>query len=326
MSKKIVKINFADTEKGYFNVQDNIFLDVLKKKYQVEISNKPDFLFYSCFGDDVKKYANCVKIFFTNENVVPDFNETDYGIGFHHITFEDRYLRYPEYFYKIKPELQNRQNLSDELFDRKFCNFIYSNSKNGEGAPLRIEFCKQLMNYKKVDCLGKVLHNTDIDFEGRSGNWAQSKIEVLKGYKFTIAFENRFTSGYTTEKLYQPFLASSIPIYMGNPSVAVDFNPKAFINCSDYKNFNEVIEVIKELDTNKEKYMAMLKEPVMQSDYDFDCEKKLEEFLYNIIEKGNKPYVRQRNAFIRCMEKSFHLKTKGMHKILHCCGFKIKVG
>ena len=327
MDKKTIKINFTDTEKGYFDKNNNIFLDVLNEKYNVEISEKPDFVFYSCFGDKIYNYSNCVKIFFTNENVIPNFNETDYGIGFHYLNFEDRYLRFPEYFYKINPEIQNRSNLSNELANRDFCNFIYSNSINGEGAPLRIAFCKKLQKYKKVDCLGKVLHNKDVQMEKRTGDWASAKLEILKNYKFTIAFENRFTNGYTTEKLYQPMLSNSIPIYMGNPKVVEDFNPKAFINCNNYKNFDEVIDVIKELDNNDEKYMAMLREPVMNADFDFDYRTKLSNFLINIIEKGNKPYVRQRNAFTRFMEKQGNLiKTKGMHKVLHICGLRIKIG
>ena len=327
MTRKTIKINFTDTEKGYFNNNDNIFLDVLKEHYDVEISEKPDFLFYSCFGDDYKNFSNCVKIFFSNENVVPDFNEADYGLGFHNIEFEDRYLRFPEYFYKLSESVQNRSNLSNDLAHRDFCNFIYSNSKNGEGAPLRIDFCKKLQEYKSVDCPGKVLHNIDIDIEPRNSNWADSKIELLHNYKFTIAFENRFTNGYITEKLYQPLMANSIPIYMGSKDVSKDFNPKAFINCNDYKNFDEVIEVIKELDNNEEKYMEMLRQPAMQPDYNFDGKGKLTEFLINIIEKGNSPYVRQRNKFVRFIEKNFMpVKTKGMHKILHMFGLRIKVG
>ena len=327
MDKKTIKINFTDTEKGYFHNDDNLFLDILKEHYNVEISEKPDFLFYSCFGDNYRNFSNCVKIFFTNENVVPDFNETDYGLGFHNLQFEDRYLRFPEYFYKLPASVQDRSNLSDELANRKFCNFIYSNSKNGEGAKLRVDFCKKLQEYKHVDCPGKVLHNIDIDFESRKGDWVNSKIELLRNYKFTIAFENSFTNGYTTEKLYQPLIANSIPIYMGNLDVTRDFNPKAFINCNDYKNFDEVIEVIKELDNDNEKYMEMLSQPAMQESYDFNYKRKITDFLINIIEKDNKPYVRQRNGFVRFVEKNFMpIKTKGMHKVLHICGLKIKVG
>lgn len=326
MTKPKIKVKFCDNDDTFVNSKCNLFLNVLKKNYEVEISENPDFLFYSCFGTKHCEYTNCVKIYYTNENVVPDFNECDYGIGFHHIEFEDRYLRFTEYNLKLLPEMQNRENLSVDLAKRKFCNFVYSNSKNGEGATLRPEFCKMLSEYKHVDCPGKVLNNMQDAIAPRNGDWQQGKLDFLNNYKFTIAFENRKTNGYTTEKLFQPLMANSIPIYWGNPKAIEDFNPKAFINCNDYETLDEVIEKIKELDNDDAKYMKMLREPAMREDYDFNGTEKLEKFLNGIIEKGNKPIVRQRNKFIQFMERYALIRDKGMHKVLYLLGFKIKAG
>jgi hypothetical protein len=46
-------------------------------------------------------------------------------------------------------------------------------------------------------------------------------------------------------------ITDTIPIYWGNPLASLDFNPKAFINCHDYKSFDEVIELVKEIDSNE---------------------------------------------------------------------------
>ena len=121
-------------------------------------------------------------------------------------------------------------------------------------------------------------------------DWKQAKIDFISDYKFTIACENSFSNSYRTEKIVQPFVANSIPIYIGAPNIAKEFNPKAFINCSEYKNFDEVIAKVVELDTDDEKYMEMLRQPAMQPDYKFDIQERFENFLYNIIEKGNKPF------------------------------------
>lgn len=326
MTKPKIKVNFCDNDDTFVNEKNNLFLEILQKNYDVEISEKPDFVFYSCFGTKHWDYTNCVKIYYTNENVVPDFNECDYGIGFHHIKFEDRYLRFTEYNLKIQPEIQNRQNLSDNLTKRKFCNFVYSNCRNGEGAALRAEFCKALSKYKHIDCPGKVLNNMQDAISPRNGDWQQGKLDFLSNYKFTIAFENRQTNGYTTEKLFHPLMANSIPIYWGNPKAVEDFNPKAFINCNDYNSLDEVIEKVKELDNDDEKYMQMIKEPAMRENYDFNGYEKLEKFLNNIIAKGNMPLVRQRNKFVRFYERYAPIRDKGMHKILYIFGIKIKVG
>lgn len=326
MTKPKIKINFCDNDETFVNKEKNVFIEILQKFYDIEISPNPDFLFFSCFGTKHYSFTNCVKIYYTNENVIPDFNECDYGIGFHHINFEDRFLRCTEYNLKLQPQIQDRKNLPDILAKRKFCNFVYSNRINGGGASLRTDFCKKLSQYKHIDCPGKVLNNMQNAIAPRNGDWQQGKLDFLSNYKFTIAFENRMTNGYTTEKLFHPLMANSIPIYWGNPKAVEDFNPKAFINCNDFDTLDEVIEKVKELDSDDEKYMEMLRQPAMREDYDFDGYAKLENFLTHIINKGNNPYVRQRNAFIRFCERYAPIRDKGMHKILYLFGIKIKVG
>ena len=287
--KKTVKVKFCDFWDD-FDEHHNEYMDILQEHYNVEISDQPDFLFYSCFGREFVEY-DCVKIFVNLENIIPNFNECDYAEGFDYINFGDRYFRK---LYEIpSPEICNREAVTAELCNRRFCNFIYSNSFSGEGVFLRQEFCKKLMEYKHVDCPGAILHNMDAGDElaPREGNWASSKVEFLKKYKFTIAFENSRSNGYTTEKLTHPLQSFSIPIYWGNPLVTRDFNPKAFINCNDYDNdFAAVIERIKELDNDPEKYLAMLRENPMQPDFDFGLREQHKQWILHIIEKGNKPF------------------------------------
>lgn len=287
--KKTIKVNFCGTYSS-FNKTRNPWINALSKYYNVDLSEHPDFLFYSCFSAEHLDYKDCVKIFFTGENVIPNFNECDYASGFDYIDFGDRYFR--KLFSYPSPKINDRTQCTDDFFNRRFCNFIYSNATSGEGATLRQKFCKKLMAYKHVDCPGKVLNNmTDDELAPRDGDWAKSKLEFLKKYKFTVAFENSCSNGYTTEKLLQPLQSFSIPIYYGNPLVTKDFNPKAFINCNDYDNdFEAVIERVKELDSDPDKYLAMLRESPMQPDFDFDRQKKYEQWLVNIIEKGNKPF------------------------------------
>ncbi|KAA0444633.1 MAG: hypothetical protein FXV80_03845, partial [Candidatus Thioglobus sp.] len=121
----------------------------------------------------------------------------------------------------------------------------------------RINFFKQLSAYKPVDSGGKVLNNL-----GYCVSKLDKKTDFLSQYKFSIAFENESYPGYTTEKIIFPLLAYSIPIYWGNPLIDKDFNSKAFINCHDYDNFDEVIEHIKEVDNDDILYKRYLSEPI----------------------------------------------------------------
>jgi hypothetical protein len=55
--------------------------------------------------------------------------------------------------------------------------------------------------------------------------------------------------------------AGSIPIYWGNLKVGQDFNSKSFVNVNDFSSWQQAIEKIIELDSDDEKYKAMLDEP-----------------------------------------------------------------
>ena len=286
LDKKKIKIAFCDVYPG-FDLKNNLFLNFLSRHYEIEISDKPDFLFYSCFGNEFRKYQNCVKIFFTGEDIIPNFNECDYALGFNYLNYGERYLQYNWGYQRIK-----KAKVDKNMAKRKFCNFLYFNENSGSGAVIRQEFFKKLSQYKFVDAPGRVCHNIDLDVEPRDGDWSQGKLDFIKDYKFTIAFENSFGDGYTTEKLFQPFMAQSVPIYWGNPLIGKEVNSKAFVNCNDFDNdFDKVIQKIIELDNDDKKYLKMLKaNKIKRNSFFRKQHKNLKKFLINIIEKGNKPF------------------------------------
>ncbi len=309
---KKIKVWFTDIPYSSFGREDNWIINTLKERYEVELTqDNPEFLFGGIFGYDNLRYKNCVKVFFTGETAIPDFSVWDYAMSFNYIDFGDRHIRAivgdprAETITTIKKSIQDRSKVTKDLLNRKFCNFVYSQDSVGEGALLRKEFCQKLMErYKKVDCPGLVLNNMPEGSIGKrwkndtyssgdvTDDWEKSKLLFLENYKFTIAFENISQEGYTTEKLLHPFKSFSIPIYWGNPLVSKDFNTKSFINCHDYNDFDEVIERIIELDNDDKKYMEMLMESPMNDSFDFRAEERAKNFLFHIIEKGNRPFDR----------------------------------
>ena len=134
------------------------------------------------------------------------------------------------------------------------------------------------------------------------GDWRKSKIDFIKDYKFTIAFENNSYIGYTTEKLLHAVIARSVPIYWGNPVVDRDYNKAAFIDCTGYEDdIDAVIEKIIELDNDDEKYLAMLNSEPMSESFDPDELQKMEDFIANIFSKGNKPYNKDPRNWLKRM-------------------------
>ena len=258
---KKIKLNFSDFYEG-FDKKNNQFFRIISKSYDIVIDEEnPDYLIYSCFGKDFLSY-DCIRIFYSGENMVPDFNLCDYGISFFYLEFEDRYIRYPNFMgYGSQADyLEEKRTLSFEGLENKtkFCNFIYSNQN---ADPRRDEFYFNLSKYKKIDSAGRHLKNVGLaDVKGQ--NWAESKVEFQKDYKFSIAFENSTVNGYTTEKIMHAFNAETIPIYWGNPRIGEDFNTDSFINCHDYDSFNDVVKEVIRLDNNDQEYLEMLRQEI----------------------------------------------------------------
>jgi len=272
----MLKINFSDFW-GDFNKEDNLVINTLRQKYEVEISDKPDILFYSVYSKIFYKY-NCIRILFTGENIRPNFEECDFSISFDHESYNGKNLRFPLFLFTPPTYYQKNINV-EEVFSTKtnFCSFIVSNPN----CKARNDFFELLCKYKKVDSGGK--------FKNNLGYNVKNKSDLLQNYKFNIAFENELFAGYTTEKIIEPIMNNCIPIYWGNPRVVEDFNTKSFINVLDYKSFDEVVEVIKNLDNNDSLYKKMLAEPFLHDNKipeKFEY-KKLTDFLIQIVENKN---------------------------------------
>lgn len=253
---KKIKISFTDFW-DVFDPGDNFIIQALRKNFEVEISDDPDFVFCSTFGRRHLKY-DCAKIFYTGENIDPDFNLVDYALGFPDIVYYDRYLRLPHYL--LYPRAcglaLSRPSMSDDkLLDRKFCSYVISNAMSGPERGIMIE---KLEKYKPLASGGRYHNNV--------GGPVADKIDFSKGYKFSIAIENSGSRGYTTEKIMESFASETVPIYWGNPDIAKEFNPDSFINCHDFASFDEVVQYVKKIDSDDEAYLKMVKAPIVVGD------------------------------------------------------------
>lgn len=264
MNNRTIKVMFTDLNRPFnlSNVNHLFEWRMASKRYELMLSEKPDFLFYSCTGDEHLKF-DCTRIFYTPENVRPNFDRCDYAFSFDYPITERNYRlplyrRWPEYQQLFKS--RNPDNVVSQ--NRKFCSFMVSNQK----AIERIEFFNKLCSYKNVDSGGKFLNN--IGFPIQSG--VENKLTWMRNYKFSITFENSSYPGYTTEKLMHALITNTIPIYWGNSLAGLDFNPKAFINCHDYQSFDEVIELVKEIDQNDSLYKEYLCQPYLKDGVETD--------------------------------------------------------
>lgn len=309
--KKKIKINFIDFWSD-LKKDDNYFYNILKKYYDVEISDNPEYVFCSYFSHNHFKYQDCVKIYYTGENIVPDFNLFDYALGFHNISFEDRYMRLPLYalYDKVIPLALKKHTLSDEeyLKKKKFCNYVISNPNADINRDNIID---ALEKYKALDAGGRYRNNI--------GGPVKDKLAFASDYRFSLALENSSTKGYVTEKILEAYAAGTIPIYWGSEDISSEFNPDSFINIMDYKNLEEAVDVIKAIYEDDEAYLKMMKAPIaMEGQKAYECLKEdyLDTFLRNIFDQDYDK-AKRRNMVYLGLDYQTNLKDAyGMKKIL----------
>lgn len=322
---KTVKMWFVDMNFASFDYNDNfITREIRKMQYSVELDSKnPDYVFFGAYTSKVNAFKNAVRIFYSTENVAPDFNLYDYVIGFYDIAFGDRYLRYPLYladeklleyddYRKALNLAQHKHESTENNFDNKgFCSIVVSR----EGCIERETFFEELSKYKPIASGGTWKNNI--------GTQVLDKLEFSSRYKFAIAFENSSTPGYTTEKIVQAFAANTVPIYWGNPDIEMDFNEKAFINVHKYKNTYEVIEEIKRIDCNQSAYLAMLREPAFKDGLIDKKNNEFNAFLRHIFEQPKDEAFRRHGQEIERYEKMYLMGSK-MYKTYDVISYSLQ--
>lgn len=297
-----LKINFFEFW-GHFEEKNNWIWNNLSVYYDLELSNEPDIIFYSVWGNPmftngqtpedrlklVEKNPNCIKVFYSPENIRPNFDECDISLTFDY-SDNPKNIRLPYYCMCGKNVVFSepfidlnllKTNIKQSTIKTKFCCVIISNPH----AVVRNEFFQKLSKYKKVDSAGNHLNNIGYNIGGS----VTDKLNFIKDYKFVISFENNENPGYTTEKIVEAMYVSSIPIYWGNPLVYNDFNTESFINTHEFENMDWVIAKIIEIDNNEDLYNEIQKKPNLINDnvQDFqnfnilfgDLKDKIEELL-----------------------------------------------
>ena len=243
-------------------------IKILKRRFNLVYSNNPDFIIYNHWGSKHLEYE-CVRIFFTGENLRADWNIDDYSLDFDLLDFGDRHLCAPLYFFWIRDlakALGKHKNAEEFMESKsKFCGFLASNPN---GDPFREKIFNAINAYKKVDSGGFWLNN--INERIGNGHNYNDKRKWLENYKFNLCPENSTYPGYVTEKIIQAYASGCVPIYWGDTTLCDKkyadkrfvFNPKAFISVHDFENLDSLVEEIERLDNDESAYFEKLKEPI----------------------------------------------------------------
>lgn len=159
-----------------FKIEEFDIHDILNERYEVILSENPDYVFFGNFGKNnygLENKIDCIKIFLSIENLRPNFSNCDYAIGLHYINQGDSYCRKPTDTSKLSSmgsiyNLTKIKNIDNK--NKKFCAWVVSNKFGRE----RNLFYDKLSEYKIIDSGGK--------FKNNIGHKVKNKIEFLQNY------------------------------------------------------------------------------------------------------------------------------------------------
>ena len=266
-----VRVTFADFWNGFMN--DCFMIEEIKAHPKVEfVSENPDLIIASVFGTGKNhlKASNpkasvltvCWECYNRWNRIVPgSYLGADYlflNDDIDYVPVQGKYLTEQTSaavtMMDLDKEYPPKMELNNSLANREFCSFVFSNQSSDPGAVFRKDLFHELSKYKFVSSAGPV----DNNYGKLLPKDRSSIIEYYSNYKFNICCENTSAPGYVTEKIFNPYVCRSIPIYWGHPSIKETFNPESFIFAT---TINDTVKQIIQLDTDPEAYMKMLSTP-----------------------------------------------------------------
>lgn len=290
MNCKYFFCNFWDGFSGSFDIiNEGFFIDhifpFLDRRNKVQNMEDANLIIYSCFGNhDPQKFIEmkakgAVIVQWTGEArfLDPDFEYTDILLGSNINDANKNIYSFLSLLY-LKAQ---RGRLGDNLLSqvegltlekRKFCAMFC-----GALRSPRQEIYDVINRYKPVDGFGFAFHK-----RAHGNYWDKGFLRVLSEYKFIIALENTFRNGYNTEKIINPLIAKTIPLYWGSSTVFTFVNPDRvlYIN-GDLSNLQEVLQQLIYLDNNDDAYNRMI---------------NLQPFLYDDLEVVDGSVTSNKNA------------------------------
>lgn len=116
----------------------------------------------------------------------------------------------------------------------------------------RNAFFASLQQHIDIDSYGRVFRNRTLPVD----NGRQTKLDTIARYPFCLSLENAIEPDYVTEKLFDPLLAGTLPVYRGAPNAA-EFAPEhSFIDAEAHGGPAGLAAYLRHLLTTPEAYWA----------------------------------------------------------------------
>jgi len=255
-----------------FDVNNNWFNYLFMQYFNddnIEFShdhNNADITLSSVFGPPADTKNR--KIFFTGESRINSYTDDQLLVGC--VSNSNNSFRLPLWYIYInwwKDKFYPEHRVAGDVYsiDIDFLCSPRDNNYINEVISRPFFACAVVSNntQPRMDAISYLSTIDKIDGYGAAfGNYYDGlKTNILENYKFNLCFENTIHPDYVTEKLLEAQISGCIPIYYGDNSVDLDFNPKSFINYNKFNSMQELAETIKSINSSRDAMGEIIAEP-----------------------------------------------------------------
>lgn len=262
-SNQIIYLYIGDHVKLWFDVIIKMFIKLYNKFVIVDFINTDTNIIIYCTHDHIQINNKIINIFINFErefnhpnNIVPDIGIISSKEFIYHCNIYIPYL----FISLTERRLNYQTNITNKK--TKFCAYMYSYD-----LEYRIKLYYYISNnYKQIDALGK--SGNSINFIDNRNVYTDEityndiAVKQYSEYKFVLALENGIVDGYITEKIINPILAGSIPIYAGPEDVFNFINKKRIIYLFDFTNLSDLLNYIIKIDNDDNLYNNIINEKI----------------------------------------------------------------
>lgn len=153
---------------------------------------------------------------------------------------------------------QARERVAEPLAfeEKKFCIMIQSNLESPHPLELYSERRKAAAwfpNDGTFDLFGSGWEG----FANWRGGYGEDKQHLLKQYKFMLCYENMHSQkGFVTERIFEAFYSSTVPVYWGSDTIAEQIPGECFIDRRQFASNAELHQYLLSID--KQRYEQFL--------------------------------------------------------------------
>ena len=197
----------------------------------------------------------------------------------------ERYIAIPVIYCQINYYIKNNELIKPSILtpfkEKKFCIILTPNNFREKEKSKIIDFLSKLgrcdsLNIYKQSIMNKSCYHSD------------ELLNIIQLYKFAFVCENSLNDGYITEKIFNCFFGSCIPIYNGSKIINQFINCESFINVNDIDNIHDKEIEIKRLSEDENLFQKKVNfEKISNQFSDEDYTNRLIKFIDMKFNKVN---------------------------------------